>query len=199
MMVRATLSLPIILSLLLICGAAWATESLYSYKDAKGVLHLTNVLSNSRFRPVYSEETRITLNPREKKKIIFSVIERASRRHSIDPSLVKAVVKAESDFDPYAVSYAGAKGLMQLMPETAESLDVINPFNIEENIFGGIKHLKQLLKQFEGDIKLSVAAYNAGRSAVLRYGGVPPYKETTNYVKKVMVYYENYKNVSRKD
>ena len=174
-----------------------ASESLYSYKDAKGVIHLTNIQSDHRFLPVYKRTPPRVFTQKSRRWRINSVIEKASRKHSIDSALIKAVVRAESNFDPYAVSYAGAQGLMQLMPETADDLDVINPFDIEENIYGGVKYLKQLLNHFDGDVALSVAAYNAGRSAVIRHGGIPPYKQTKTYVRKVLAFYDGYKKTGR--
>ena len=113
-----------------------------------------------------------------------------SRRYGIEPALALAVAKAESDFEPNAVSPKGAMGVMQLMPETARSLGVLNPFDPVQNIDGGIRYLKRLLEQFGGNITLAVAAYNAGPNAVRRYGGVPPYPETQNFVRRVLAYRE---------
>jgi soluble lytic murein transglycosylase len=120
------------------------------------------------------------------------MIKQASRRFGIEPSLIKAVIKAESDFDHRAVSHKGAQGLMQLMPNTAEAMDVDNPFNPEENIFGGTQYLSVLLKRFNNNKRLALAAYNAGPEKVESYRGVPPYKETRMFVKKVFHYYRLY-------
>lgn len=114
-----------------------------------------------------------------------NLIASTANRHGVDPALVAAVVEAESGFNPNAVSSAGAKGLMQLMDATARGLGVSNSFDPAENIEGGVKFLSQLLQQFEGDVQLALAAYNAGPGAVQRYGGVPPYQETQQYVRKV--------------
>jgi soluble lytic murein transglycosylase-like protein len=123
---------------------------------------------------------------------IDSAIEQAAARHNVDPNLVRAVVKVESNFNPNAVSRKGAMGLMQLMPSTARQLKVNNPFDPEQNVDAGVRHLKQLLESYGGDIKLTLAAYNAGAGAVARSSGVPRYAETQNYVRRITnLYYGN--------
>lgn len=119
------------------------------------------------------------------------VIQKQSIEQGIDPNLIKAVVQAESGFNPNAVSPVGARGLMQLMPGTADSLGVDNSFNPEENIKGGTQYLKGLISKYQS-VPLGLAAYNAGPGAVDRFGGVPPYKETQNYVKRVMGLHQQY-------
>jgi soluble lytic murein transglycosylase-like protein len=114
-----------------------------------------------------------------------AIIEEAAAKHGVDSNLVRAVIKVESNYNPHAVSRKGAMGLMQLMPSTARSLQVNNPFDARQNIDGGVRHLKQLLQDFNGDLSKSVAAYNAGAGAVQRHGGVPPYAETQAYVRRV--------------
>ncbi len=109
-----------------------------------------------------------------------------AQSNNLEPSLVKAIVSAESNFNPKAISNKGALGLMQLMPDTAKSLGVINPFNPEENVTGGVTYFKQLLSQFSGDLPLALAAYNAGPGAVKQHGGIPPFNETQNFVNKVL-------------
>jgi soluble lytic murein transglycosylase-like protein len=116
---------------------------------------------------------------------IDSAIEQAAARHNVDPNLVRAVVKVESNFNPNAVSRKGAMGLMQLMPSTARQLKVKNPFDPEQNVDAGVRHLKQLLESYGGDVRLTLAAYNAGAGAVARSSGVPRYAETQNYVRRI--------------
>jgi soluble lytic murein transglycosylase-like protein len=113
-------------------------------------------------------------------------IRAAALRHGVPPELVLAIVEAESSFDPYAVSPRGARGLMQLMPVTASSLDVDDVFDPYENIDAGVRHLRRLLDRFDGDLPLVLAAYNAGEGAVQFYGGVPPYRETRRYVARIL-------------
>jgi soluble lytic murein transglycosylase-like protein len=116
---------------------------------------------------------------------IDAAIDMAAARHNVDPNLVRAVVKVESNFNPNAVSRKGAMGLMQLMPSTARSLKVKNPFDPEQNVDAGVRHLKRLLESYGGDVKLTLAAYNAGSGAVARSAGVPHFAETQNYVRRI--------------
>jgi soluble lytic murein transglycosylase-like protein len=131
----------------------------------------------------------LTLTPEEKEdsvSIYDHWIKAACRKHSLDPALVKAVIHAESRFDPWAVSPRGAVGLMQLGPNTARELGIKDPFNPKHNIDGGVQYLKDLLDTFNGDKKLALAAYNAGRTQVYRHKGVPPFKDTKKYIKQVI-------------
>ncbi len=120
---------------------------------------------------------------------VDAAIEQAAARHNVDPSLVRSVVKVESNFNPNAVSHKGAMGLMQLMPSTARSLNVSNPFDPAQNVDAGVRHLRRLLDTYKGDVRLSLAAYNAGSGAVARSAGVPHFRETQNYVRRITALY----------
>lgn len=120
---------------------------------------------------------------------ILNVVSQISKKHGVDEKLVQALIKQESGFNPKAKSKAGAMGLMQLMPSTAKNLGVKDPYNIVQNVEGGVKYLKSMLDKYNGNVILALAAYNAGPNAVDRYDGVPPYSETQNYVKNILANY----------
>lgn len=176
------------LGLLLWTGCpAWA--DVYRYVDKDGVWHFTNIKNDSRYK-LYMRTPKQT--PKEYIEKYEDVIRQASRRFGIEPTLIKAVIKAESDFNHRAVSHKGAQGLMQLMPGTADQMAVDNPFNPEENIYGGTRYLSSLLKRFNNNKRLALAAYNAGPEKVESYNGIPPYRETRIFVKRVLNYYRIY-------
>ena len=127
---------------------------------------------------------------------IDKLIDKYSEQNNLDPDFVKAVVKQESGFNPNAKSHCGAMGLMQLMPATAQGLGVTNAYDAEQNIYGGTKYLKGLMDRFDNNKELALAAYNAGPNAVKKYNGIPPYRETQNYVKNVMASYGRFKDAS---
>jgi hypothetical protein len=176
-----------------------AVADIYKYEDKEGVLHFTDAPTDHRFKVFMrdikkDQKLRTTFgcvkNPKEFEPIINS----CALEYGVDKSLVKAVIQAESGYNPNAVSRKGAAGLMQLMPKTAEGLKVSNSLDPAENIRGGVRYLKFLLDTFKGDVSLALAAYNAGLSKVAKYGGVPPYEETRNYVAKVLNYRSSYRN-----
>ena len=125
--------------------------------------------------------------------LFHPIVLKAANRYQVDPALVKAIIMAESSYNPRAVSKKGAKGLMQLMPTTAKALGVEDSFNPEHNINAGVKYFRHLMNQFDGDARLALAAYNAGSRKVRQYQGVPPFRATKYYIKKVFMYYKHYK------
>lgn len=165
------------------------SADIYRYVDKEGVWHFTNVRTDAQYK-LYIKTTRKT--PSKFIKEYKGIILQASRRFEVEASLVKAIIKAESYFDHKAVSHKGAQGLMQLMPQTSDAMAVENPFDPEENIFGGTRYLSILLKRFNNDKRLAVAAYNAGPERVETCNGIPPIAETEQFVKKVMNYYRDY-------
>jgi len=165
------------------------SADIYRYVDKEGIWHFTNVRTDAQYK-LYIKTTRKT--PSKFIKEYEGIILQASRRFEVEASLVKAIIKAESYFDHKAVSHKGAQGLMQLMPQTSNAMAVENPFDPEENIFGGTRYLSLLLKRFNNDKRLAVAAYNAGPERVETCNGIPPIAETERFVKKVMNYYRDY-------
>lgn len=155
--------------------------------DGNGRKIYVNLDDSANLKPTRAfASARSTTPPPE----IDKLVEQTAKRYEVDPKLIRAIIQVESDFDSRAVSNKGAMGLMQLIPATAQRFGVDNPFNAKQNIEGGVNYLKYLLDLFDGDVTLSLAAYNAGEHAVLRKGGVPRYTETVNYVRKVRSLYE---------
>ncbi|MDA8169390.1 MAG: lytic transglycosylase domain-containing protein [Nitrospiraceae bacterium] len=189
--------------------ATGADAAIYKYVDSNGAILFTDTPVNGCVR-VMKDERRAA---RRKKAVraaykdnglaggyaraslsgrtddVDRIVERKAQKYSVDPHLVKAVIKAESGYDRRAISPKGAMGLMQLMPQTANSMGVYNPFDPEENIEGGVKYLSSLIDRF-GNVTLALAAYNAGPSCVEKHGAVPPYRETEDYVRKILAMYK---------
>ena len=176
---------------------------IYVRRDAKGMLSFTNVPDRPDYhvhvRAVRVRTARGCLGPRKNTAEFDTLIRKAGRRYGVEFALIKAVIKAESRFDLCALSPAGARGLMQLMPATAASHGVANIYSPAENINGGVRHLSLLLKRYRGNLKLTLAAYNAGEKAVEKYRGIPPYRETRRYVRRVLRYRETYKQRAQLD
>jgi len=126
-------------------------------------------------------------------RLFQPIVLKAANRYKVDPAMVMAIIMAESSYNPKAISKKGAKGLMQLMPTTARSLGVKDIFNPEHNINAGVRYFKKLLNQFDGDVELALAAYNAGSRKVKEHRGIPPFRATKYYIKKVIKYYRHYK------
>jgi soluble lytic murein transglycosylase-like protein len=166
-----------------------APADIYRYVDEDGVIHFSNVPTHYRFR-LYISETK--LDYRAYFDRYDRIITRAARKHGVDDTLIKAVIRAESDFDKYAISNKGAQGLMQLMPKTAKDLAVKNSFDPHENINAGVRYLKRQLKNFQNNVPLALAAYNAGENTVRRYGRIPPYEETRTFVDRVLRYWDEF-------
>jgi hypothetical protein len=169
---------------------------IYKYVDEDGVVCYTDTPFGKKVNRVFRENVDSTPGQPQLVKADYNVIEdyhgivhEKASEYNMDPSLIKAVIKTESNWNSRAVSRKGAKGLMQLMPTTASDMNVHNPFNPEENIEGGTKYLKYLLERFNGDLTLALAAYNAGPKTVEKFGFVPPITETKQYVNKVLSLY----------
>ena len=183
----------IIALLTFLTGWSLSFADIYKYVDENGVIHFTNTPENSQYKKIISEskpQTKLKKNVPNTADY-HQIVDNKSAKYNVEPSLVKAVIKTESNWDAAVVSQKGAMGLMQLMPSTANDMDVRNPFNPEENIEGGIRYLRYLLNKFDGDLTLALAAYNAGPKTVEKFGSIPPIPETQQYVKQVLSIYKN--------
>lgn len=185
---------PFFVFLLLCLISSPCPADIYKYTDPEGVIHLTNMPTEHNIPYVLvMKEKRVILKLKGDISTYDDLINQASERYRIDSALVKAVIKAESNFNHRAVSPVGARGLMQLMPATAATLQVKDSFHPETNIDGGVRYLRYLMNMFNGNLPLVLAAYNAGENAVMRHNNrIPPYPETQTYVKRVMNYFNGY-------
>jgi soluble lytic murein transglycosylase-like protein len=173
-----------------------ARADIYRFVDGEGVVHFSNVQPDGKYQLYLREGPRVS-PPRKTSGYngegwMADYVNRYCRAYQLSPALVHAIIKAESDGQRKAVSRKGAKGVMQLMPFTSKRLNVSDPFDPIENIEGGIRYIKELLRTFDGDVTRAVAAYNAGPAAVKKYGGIPPYQETRVYVRRVLNLYHQY-------
>lgn len=178
------------------------SAEIYMYRDGRGRLHFTNAPAKAGYRRYVPQKAKVggyrfyarrdSVRDRARRTAFDPIIREAAQRHRVDPALIKAVIRQESDFVPYARSPKGALGLMQLMPGTARMHRVFRVFDPQENIDGGARHLRLLLDQYNGNVRLALAAYNAGGGAVKRHGGVPPYRETIEYLQRVLAFREQY-------
>ncbi len=175
-----------------------SSAGIYRYEDENGVIHFTNCPRDVKFK-LYIRESKEDVDsesrffPARDSNEYDSLISEFSKKYQVDFALIKAIIRAESGFNPRAVSRKGAKGLMQLMPETASRVNVSNIFSPRENIEGGVRYFKYLLSLFDNDLRLSLAAYNAGETIVAQVRSIPPYRETVDYVRKVLSYYQSYR------
>ncbi len=209
----AKIASALVLGITLSSSALTALADLYGYVDESGRTHISDQKLNERYQlfqraatapatpaaPVASAQATATLDqPLPKinsavRKKYAPLVNRVAQRYKVEAALIHAVISAESAYDPRAVSPRGASGLMQLMPDTAGQYGVANIYDPRENVIAGTKHLRYLMKVFDNDIELALAAYNAGHNTVLKYGAIPPFPETRNYVPRVLGYYRKYR------
>jgi hypothetical protein len=185
-----------IFAISLACCLFFCTSSsaeIYRYVDENGVWHFSNIKSNKRYELFLSEKSRkCLLDGNLWADKYDDIIRQVSRLFQVDSDLIKAIIKAESNFDHRALSKKGAQGLMQLMPETACDMNVKDPFDPKQNIFGGTRYISMLLKRFNNNKTLALAAYNAGPQEVESRNCIPPFPETQTFIKRVMDYYRAY-------
>lgn len=186
--------------------APGALADIYTYTDKDGVIHFSSKQQPGSSLYLKAPQRRakqgvMAVMPSDTSLDRFTrydtEIFQAATLYQIPVELVRAIIKVESDYDPRAVSPAGARGLMQMIPATAERMMVRDVFDPRENIFGGVRYLRVLANMFNGDLQLTIAGYNAGEGAVTRYGGIPPYEETQQYVVKVLAYYHRYRTLGK--
>lgn len=208
--IKLYITLPFLAITCLLPGRVGAT--IYSFVDENGIAHFSNVPNDPQYRPIldrYPERREAEQGPGSGGVNAGGVpaapdsydrlIKQAARRYQVDPHLVKAVIRAESNFDCLARSNKGALGLMQLMPSTAMDMEVADPFDPQDNINGGTRYLSKMLSLFDGNLRLALAAYNAGPGKVIEVGRVPRIKETIDYVQRVQSYYQRYQRNSPAD
>ena len=193
--------------LLLFITPLGMADPIYQYEDKDGTVHFTDTPPDEYQVKEYKPKALFVVHHKPAtrharfynmavKGQITPIIQNLAQHHEMDPFLVEAVVKAESDYDPMAISRVGAQGLMQIMPMTALDLGLQNPFDPKENLDAGIRHLKKLMTKYESNLDLALAAYNAGEMAVSKYKGVPPYPETLDYIQKIKKYYSQFSTQS---
>jgi len=192
---RSILAFIIVMVLSFILSISLFTETalsdIYRYVDERGVVHFTNTPRGDGYKRVMTEGRQEVkgLHGMGDRSYYEGIILRKSRKYNLDPSLVRAIITVESNWQPYAVSKKGAMGLMQLMPATAREIGIRNPFDPEQNIEGGTRYLRTLLDMFNNDLRLALAAYNAGPETVRKFGGIPPIAETRRYIRRVLSMY----------
>jgi len=190
-MLKRLLTVPIVITWFLSCVIVPTPcqGDIFRYVDERGVVHFTNTPSTGNY--VFFRKEKRASSP--SLNGFDDYISHWSSAYNLEEALVQAVIKVESDFDPRSRSHKGAMGMMQLLPETARDMDVSDPYDPGENIRGGSRYLRTMLNMFDDNLDMALAAYNAGPGAVQRYGGIPPYQETTNYIRKVKKYLEIYR------
>jgi len=201
-----SISIILIVFTLTFSGRCYA--DMYMYVDEDGSIFFTDAPTHGKYIKIKetpkkedkgqqtksSNERKTSLKTQINKNVLYRNIQHASRKHDVDPDLIWAIIKKESNFNSEAISPKGAKGLMQLMPATARAFDVSDPFDPYDNIEGGMRYLKYLLSKFKGDLRLSLAAYNAGENKVLSNKKIPPFSETRDYVNSVLLFYRYLKD-----
>jgi len=191
---QKTTAVLLLLTSLLVIQAAVPLKILadiYMYVDENGVMHFSNVPNSPKYRMYMKEGATKKLKKFKGFQKYDAIIRTASKRYGVEGNLIRAIIKAESGFNPKAVSKKGAKGLMQIMPGNFKILGITNPFDPKQNIMAGTKYYRRMYDKYK-KTSLALAAYNAGPTSVDKYNAIPPYKETKEYVKKVLKYYREY-------